>query len=220
MRAGKYAVLVGGTGQYVRALTEGWQPPQVEPDPRLRDVLEKLALDNGKNWLHEKLALLDPASGQNIDARNLRRTMRALEVILTTGRPFSDQRLQGPPPFPVLTIGLKRPRVELYARIDARIETMFKTGLLRELEALLAAGYSPDLPSMSGIGYRECCLVLRGQLSEEEAKILMKRATRAFVRRQSNWFKESDRQIHWFDAGSDGLLNEVANLVEANVRAG
>ncbi|HEY6073559.1 MAG TPA: tRNA (adenosine(37)-N6)-dimethylallyltransferase MiaA [Anaerolineales bacterium] len=217
---GKYAILVGGTGQYVRALTEGWQPPQVEPDPRLRVVLEKLAAENGKNWLHEKLALLDPVSGQNIDVRNLRRTIRALEVILTTGRLFSDQRLQGQPSFPVLTIGLIRPRADLYSRIDARIETMFKNGLLREVEALLAAGYSSELPSMSGIGYRECCLVLRGQLSEEEAKMLMKRATRAFVRRQSNWFKESDPRIHWFDAGSDGLLDQVANFVEANVRAG
>jgi tRNA dimethylallyltransferase len=100
-----------------------------------------------------------------------------------------------------LTIGLTRPRPELYARIDARIEAMFAAGLLDEVRALLAQGYAPHLPSMSGIGYRECCRVLSGEWDEEQAKAEMRRATRVFVRRQANWFRLDDPQIRWFQAG-------------------
>ena len=116
---------MGGTGQYVRAVTEGWTPPQVLPDPRLRTLLEKLAEGNGKDWLYERLKRLDPEAAVIIDPRNLRRTVRALEVILTTGRSFSGQRGQVDAPNDVLTVGLKRPRPELYDRIDARIDAMF-----------------------------------------------------------------------------------------------
>jgi tRNA dimethylallyltransferase len=101
----------------------------------------------------------------------------------------------------MLTIGLIRPRPELYARLDARIETMFATGLLDEVRRLLAHGYSPNLPTMSAIGYRECTSVLRGEMSLEDAKVHMRRLTRLFVRRQANWFKTQDAEIHWFNAG-------------------
>jgi tRNA dimethylallyltransferase len=216
---GRLPLLVGGTGQYVRAVTEGWTPPEALPDARLRQALEKLAQERGRAWLYERLRLLDPAAAQNIDARNLRRTVRALEVILSTGRRFSEQRGQADSPYALLTIGLIRPRPELYARIDARIEAMFEVGLLEEVRGLLAKGYSPELPSMSGIGYRECCQVLNGQMTIEQAKVEMRRLTRAFVRRQSNWFKPSDARIHWFGAGEPELLNRVVTLIEANVRA-
>lgn len=215
----KLPLLVGGTGQYVRAVTEGWTPPEVLPDPRLRTILEKLAERNGKDWLYDRLMRLDPGAAVIIDPRNLRRTVRAMEVILTTGRSFSGQRGQVDTSYDVLAVGLRRPRPELYDRIDARIEAMFRAGLLKEVQALLAKGFSPSLPSMSGIGYRECCRVLQGELSEEEAKVLMRRATRAFVRRQSNWFKESDPGIHWFEAGSADLLNKVVTLIGPKVRA-
>jgi tRNA dimethylallyltransferase len=96
---------------------------------------------------------------------------------------------------------LTRPRPELYARIDERIENMFSLGLVEEVRGLLAQGYSADLPSMSGIGYRECAAVLRGELTLDEAEAGMKRLTRTFVRRQSNWFKADDPAIRWFDVG-------------------
>jgi len=210
---GKLPFLVGGTGQYVRAVTEGWTPPEVEPNERLRDELEKMKEERGIEWLHDKLKSLDPASAEKIDARNYRRTIRALEVIMTTGRKFSEQRGQSESPYRLVTIGLTHPRAELYERVDQRIEAMFANGFLDEVKSLLAKGYSPTLPTMSAIGYRECIRVVKGELNEEQAKAEIRRATRIFVRRQANWFKESDPQILWFrvEAG-------VADEIEKNIR--
>ncbi len=210
---GRIPFLVGGTGQYVAAVTRGWLPPEVKPDPRLRLVLEELARTRSINWLHDGLNTLDPEAAGKIDPRNLRRTIRALEVILSTGKRFSAQRGQGESPYRLLTIGLTRPRPELYARIDERIEAMFSDGLLDEVRGLLERGYSPDLPSMSAIGYRESVAVLRGELTLDEAKIQMKRLTRVFVRRQANWFKAGDPAIHWFQASEPGLVEKVGILV-------
>lgn len=211
---GRLPLLVGGTGQYIRAVTQGWTPPEVEPDERLRLVLENLAKERGKEWLYDRLKSLDPEAAAVIDLRNVRRTIRALEVILTTGHKFSAQRGQADSPYDLLTVGLKRPREELYARVDERIEAMFAAGLLDEVRALLVKGYSPELPSMSGIGYRECCQVLGGQMSEEQAKVQMKRITRVFVRRQANWFKETNPSIHWFEAGDPEVLEKVITLAK------
>ena len=194
----KIPFLVGGTGQYIRAVTEGWNPPEVEPDERLRSELERLKEEKDVYWLHERLRNLDPLAGEKIDPRNYRRTIRALEVILTTGRRFSEQRGQSESPFHLITVGLTRPRAELYDRVDQRIDMMFANGFLDEVKGLLEKGYSPSLPTMSAIGYRECIRVVNGELSEEQAKAEIRRATRIFVRRQANWFKESDPNIKWF----------------------
>jgi tRNA dimethylallyltransferase len=198
----RLAFLVGGTGQYIRAVTQGWQPPTVEPDLRLRSILEGWATEVGVYGLHERLAVLDPIAAERIDPRNLRRTVRALEVILTTGHLFSQQRLSVSSPYCILQIGLIRPRPELYARIDRRVLDMVEAGLVEEVRALLAMGYSPDLPTLSAIGYREIIAYLHGRLSLEEAVAQIQRSTRVFVRRQANWFKLEDPSICWFEAGS------------------
>jgi len=195
---GKLPFLVGGTGQYIRAVTEGWNPPAVTPNTRMRDELERMNIEKGAEWLHDRLRLLDPQAAEKIDARNVRRTVRALEVILTTGRKFSEQRGQVESPYQLLTIGLIRPRDELYRRVDERIDLMFASGFLDEVKGLLDSGYSPSLPSMSAIGYREAIRVAKAEWSEDQAKVEMRRMTRVFVRRQANWFKETDPQIHWF----------------------
>jgi tRNA dimethylallyltransferase len=205
--------LVGGTGQYVRAVSEGWSPPEVEPDERLRAALERMKEDRGLYWLYERLRDMDPRAAEKIDPRNYRRTIRALEVILTTGKKFSDQRRHSTSPYRLIAIGLTRPRSELYERVDRRIETMFANGFLEEVKGLLARGYSPSLPTMSAIGYREAVQVLHGELTEEQAKAEMRRATRVFVRRQANWFKESDPAIRWFRV-QEGILEEI----EAHIR--
>ena len=199
---GKLPFLVGGTGQYIRAVADGWTPPEVTPNPRLRETLESLADQRGSEWLYDRLASIDPAAAANIDHRNVRRTIRALEVIFTTGKLFSAQRATSESPFETLFIGLIRPRQQLYARVDERIDKMFADGLLDEVAALLAKGYSPDLPSMSAIGYREAVAVLQGKMTQAEAVSEMKRITRVFVRRQANWFKPDDPRIHWFDLQS------------------
>lgn len=211
---GKLPFLVGGSGQYIHAVTHAWEPPAAAPDPRLRAELEGLAESHGKDWLHTQLAALDPAAAESIDPRNLRRTVRSLEVVLTTGRKFSAQRGQGESPYRLLTLGLTRPRPELYARIDARIEAMFAAGLLDEVRGLLTKGYSPELPAMSSIGYRECAAVLEGRMTLEEAKVQMRRLTRIFVRRQANWFKLEDQETKWFD-----VVRVKVDEIEAEIRA-
>ncbi|MBI5351877.1 MAG: tRNA (adenosine(37)-N6)-dimethylallyltransferase MiaA [Chloroflexi bacterium] len=209
---GKLPFLVGGTGQYIRAVTQGWTPPEVVADERMRGVLEKLTEERSSEWLHASLNLLDPESAGKIDVRNVRRTIRALEVILTTGRKFSEQRGQVESPYKLITIGLTRPRTELYQRVDERINLMFENGLVNEVNDLLEKGYSPTLPSMSAIGYRECVSVAKGLLTEEQAKAEMRRVTRVFVRRQANWFKESDPNIRWFPV-KDGVLEETEKFI-------
>jgi tRNA dimethylallyltransferase len=172
--------------------------------------------ERGKNWLYEKLKSLDPEAAEKMDARNVRRTIRALEVILTTGRKFSAQRGQVESPYRLVTIGLTRPREELYARVDARIESMFETGLIEEVRELINKGYSPELPSMSGIGYRECVGVVKGSVTVDQAKVQMRHDTRVFVRRQANWFKEGDPSIHWFRV-QEKTVEEIANLLRQSV---
>ncbi len=196
---GHLAFLVGGTGQYVHAVTHGWTPPAAKPNTQLRQELEAKARSKGYQALHEELRELDPMAAEKIDARNIRRTIRALEVIHLTGKKFSEQGGQAESPYRLLTIGLSRPRAKIYARLDERIDCMFAAGLLDEVQHLLDSGCSPDLPTMSAIGYRECVNVLAGRLTVEEAKIEMRRMTRTFVRRQANWFKLDDPSIAWFD---------------------
>jgi tRNA dimethylallyltransferase len=208
----KLPFLVGGTGQYIRAVTQGWTPPEVEPDQRLREKLEKMKEQRGISWLHDKLKGLDPQAAAKIDARNFRRTIRALEVIITTGRKFSEQRGQSESPYHLVTVGLTRPRAELYERVDQRIDMMFASGFLDEVKSLLAGGYSPSLPTMSAIGYRECIRVINGELNEEQAKAEIRRATRVFVRRQANWFKESDPNIMWFRV-EEGVVEEIESYI-------
>ena len=208
----KLPFLVGGTGQYVRAVTEGWSPPEVEPNERLRRELERMKGERGLYWLHERLKFLDPMSAEKIDARNYRRTIRAIEVIFTTGKRFSEQRGQSESPYHLKFIGLMRPRAELYERVDQRIEGMFAHGFLDEVKSLLAKGYPPTFPTMSAIGYRECIKVIKGELSEQQAKAEIRRATRVFVRRQANWFKESDPQIRWFQV-EDGVIEEIEKYI-------
>jgi tRNA dimethylallyltransferase len=205
--------LVGGTGQYIRAVTQGWTPPEVEPDESLRSELERQKEENGIYWLHDKLKRLDPEAAEKIDPRNYRRTIRALEVIMTTGKKFSEQRGQSDSPYQLVTIGLTRPREELYLRVDERIESMFANGFVDEAKNLLDKGYSPTLPTMSAIGYRECVRVVKGEWTEEQAKVEIRRATRVYVRRQANWFKESDPNIQWFK-----VETHVVDIIEKNIR--
>jgi len=201
----KLPILVGGTGQYFRAVVEGWDLPKLPPDEGLRDALEKWSAVIGPYGLHERLAILDPRAAWVIDARNVRRTVRALEVIFRTGRRFSEQRRQGVRPYSLFIIGLQRSRQDLYRRIDERISQMLVEGLLEETQKLIQKGYAATLPSMSAIGYAEMCGVLEGRVDMAEAELLMKRRTRNFVRRQANWFSENDPTIHWLVAAETNV---------------
>jgi tRNA dimethylallyltransferase len=210
----KLPLLVGGTGQYIRAVIQGWDLPKAQPNPELRAILEEWAGGVGSQALHDRLRSLDNIAATQIDPRNLRRTVRALEVIYGTGKRFSEQRSSGEPLFHYLQLGLNRPRPELYERIDARIDGMLQAGLVKEVEDLLKQGYKPGLPTLSAIGYKEIITCLQGQVKLEEAVTQIKRATRIFVRRQANWFKPGDPEIHWFYPGSS-VVGEMLKVIEA-----
>ena len=196
---GKNVIVVGGTGQYIRALLQGWSPPTMEADLVMRAVLEDWANEIGPMEIHKKLAILDPIAAEKIDYRNVRRTIRALEVIFGSGQRFSEQRKVTESPYSFLILGLNRSRSSLYQRIDQRIDQMIRQGFIEEVAGLLEKGYSPTLPSMSAIGYREISAYLNHEITLDEAIRLIKQRTRNFVRRQANWFKTNDPQIHWFN---------------------
>lgn len=198
---GRRPLLVGGTGQYIRAILEGWQAPAGEPAPALRAELEAQLAGAGVAALAERLRALDPESAGQVDLRNPRRVIRALEVVLTTGQSFAAQRRKAPPPYTFIQLGLQRPRPELYARIDARIDAMLAAGLVAEVRGLAARGYGWELPAMTALGYRQIGAHLRGECDLAEAVRQLRHDTRVFVRRQANWFKPADPAIRWFDAG-------------------
>ncbi len=202
---GRLPLMVGGTGQYVRAIIEGWKIPAQPPNPGLRNALEGWVREIGSLGLFDRLRVLDPVAAAGMDSQNVRRTIRAIEVIFGTGKRLSDQRRRGPSPYRLHIIGLTRPRKELYRRVDARIDAMFRAGFIGEVAALLEAGYAPDLPAFSAIGYREAIAHLRAEIDLPDAVDRIKRRTRQLVRRQSNWFREDDPFIHWFQMESDPL---------------
>jgi tRNA dimethylallyltransferase len=213
---GKIPIVVGGTGQYIKSILEGWQGPEGEPNPQLRSILAGIGTQIGKDVFHEKLSILDPIAARNIDPANLRRTVRAFEVIFTSGKKFSDQRMKVGCLFSTLTFGLILDRKELYERADHRIEKMIENGLKEEVKELLDAGYDPELPSFSAIGYREMSKVINNEILQEEAVELMKKRTRILVRRQSAWFKAEDPSIHWFLAGNQTLEEVLKLVLESN----
>lgn len=212
---GKIPIVTGGTGQYIRALRENWQIPELEADHRMRTVLEKIGDKVGFEKLHQNLKVLDPQAAELIDYRNHRRTIRALEVIFSSGVRFSQARSRKDSPYEMLMIGLRWEREELYQRIDARIEQMLKEGFLDEVRGLINHGYKDALLKMRVIGYSELIAYLDNNLSLEEALMLIKRNTRKYVRRQANWFKPTDSEIHWLNAKDPAILEKMLDLVSA-----
>lgn len=198
---GNLPFLVGGSGLYVRAVAEGLQIPRVPPSPELRAELEALAAAD-PDALAGRLRALDPDAAARIDPRNVRRVIRALEVCLLAGQPISRQQTKQPPALRCLWIGLTLPRPDLYRRIDERVDDMIASGLVDEVRALAARGYAWDAPAMTGVGYRQIGTYLRGESSLEESVRAIKRATRRFVRQQSNWFRLDDPRIHWLHSGA------------------
>jgi tRNA dimethylallyltransferase len=203
-------MLVGGSGQYVTAILEGWSPPEQEHGHRLRDSFEAVAAAEGPQALHRRLQAVDPDSAQRIEPTNVRRVARALEIFELTGAPASSQRRASPPPYRTLRLGLSLPRPELYARIDRRIDEMIEAGLVAEVQSLLDRGIRLDHPPMSAIGYRQIGEHLMGNKSLQAAVSEMRRLTRQFVRRQANWFKPGDSRIEWHTAqpGVERMLTD------------
>lgn len=214
---GKLPLLVGGTGQYVRAVVEGWRTPRVPPHPQLRAELEARAEREGAEAVHALLAQLDPVAAGRIHPHNVRRVVRALEVCLVTDRPFSEQRGKRPPPYRILQIGLTMEREALYARADERLQAMLEAGLVEEVRRLVEQGYGWELPAMSALGYVQFKPYFEGGGSLEEVVAEIKQATRSFIRHQYNWFRLDDPRIRWFDV-TETTAEEIERVVREWLR--
>jgi tRNA dimethylallyltransferase len=196
----RVALVVGGTGFYVRALLDAIPLPPVAPDPELRDGLRREADAVGAEQLHRRLAERDPASAARIHPRNLPRIIRALEITELTGAPVPAR--EGASPIPALYIGLQRDRRELWALADRRALEQVRAGLPEETRLLLDMGYSSDLPSLQGFGYRQMVAYLRDELSLADALAEYRLAQHRYIRRQMTWFRSNER-IRWIDASGD-----------------
>ena len=212
---GKLPLLVGGTGLYFRAVCDGLMLPPVPPQPQLRAEWEAQVAAGNLADLVTELRRLDPVGAERLDLANPRRVIRALEVTRVSGRPFSAWQRRQPPPFHTVWLGLTRPRVELYARINARASEQIEAGLVDEVRGLVQQGYGYDLPAMQSLGYREIGQYLQGQLSLDEAIASQQQATRRYARRQLTWFRRDER-IHWLPATTTNLPELLEALQEAS----
>lgn len=213
----KLPILAGGTGQYVWALLEGWQAPAVPPDPGLRHSLEKRADTDGAAALHKELARVDPERAGRIDARNVRRVVRALEVHYASPDSLAATSRKAPAFEPVV-LGLTLERVTLYQRADRRVDAMIEGGWVAEVEELLLKGYGPDMPSMSSLGYKELAGHLGGEITLDEAVAKIKLRTHRLVRQQYAWFRHKDERIRWFQTSLEGTRQAAAYAREVSVR--
>lgn len=194
---GRPPLLVGGTGQYLAAVLEGWQVPRVAPQPELRASLERAATEHGAAALHARLAAVDPAAATQIAPSNVRRVIRALEVYSVTGVPISAQQTRQPPPYAIRTLWLTRPREELYARADTRADAMIAAGLADEVADLRRRGYGWELPSMSSLGYIQLRPFLEGEATLAACVERLKFDTHSFIRRQEAWFRRLPGLERW-----------------------
>ncbi len=206
---GKVPVVVGGTNFYVRALLFGLfpEPPK---DAAVRDELER-AWARDQNRLRERLTALDPVAAARIAANDRQRTLRALEVCLTSGRAMSELWLEHPrrhPRYPFRLLGIAPDRAELHARIGERVDRMFAAGLVEEVRGLLAGGLSPECHALKAIGYRESLRVLDGELTAAEAAAMAAAATRKLAKRQMTWLR-GETGVQWL-VGSGGESLEAA----------
>ncbi len=205
-------LVVGGTQHYLQALVDRIEPPAVEPRPELRAELEAVAAKDGPMALHTRLLHLDPASARAIPAANVRRVVRALEVTLVLGRPFSELARRRSDPRPVLRLALTMDRGLLYRRADQRVDEMLAAGWLDEVRALLAAGYDTRLPALSSTGYRELIAHIHGELGFDEALRRIRWATHAYIRRQYIWLRRR-QDYEWVQADPAGYAR-AAQMIE------
>jgi tRNA dimethylallyltransferase len=203
---GKIPIIVGGSGQYIWALIEGWEVPEIEPNIQLREELENQLAAKGVETLAAYLISIAPAVATETDLLNPRRVIRAIERVLASTTDTAPIRKKAEePPFNSLVIGLAVERSVLHQRVLNRLDNMLENNWKSEVESLLSAGYSTDDRAMSGIGYRQMIAHLNDEYDLQEAVRKSAVATNRLIRQQNNWFKQSDPRIHWFDMTQDPL---------------
>ena len=197
-------ILCGGTGLYLRALSRPMDFGQTAADEALRAHYQEMAEKEGNLAVHAVLQQKDPDSAARLHPNNLRRVIRALEVLAVTGQPISTQQMpeDDAGPYDLQLYALNWPREQLYQRIDARVDLMLAQGLLAEVRTLVQAGVPAEAQSMQGLGYKELLPVLAGTQDISEAKELLARRTRNYAKRQLTWFK-ADQRIQWLEGTLD-----------------
>jgi len=203
-KSGKPIWVAGGTGLYIKALTQGlFSSPKV--DPTVRERLKQEAKERGEAFLYQRLKTVDPRTAFTLHPHDLFRTIRALEVFDSTGVPisfFREQHHFGERPYLTLKIGLEMDRKALYRRIEERVDQMVERGLLQEVKALMAMGYSSELKPMQSLGYKQMVQFLSRRIGWDEAVRQIKRDTRHYAKRQWTWFK-ADPEVWWRDVSID-----------------
>ena len=196
--------IVGGTGLYVKALTQGlFQSPPI--DPGIRRRLKREGEEKGSDFLYGRLKEVDPETATHLHHHDLLRVIRALEVYESTGVPisfFREQHRFGDRPYHLLKVGLEMDRAKLYRRIEERVDWMMERGFLEEVERLMRMGYGPQLKPMQSLGYKQLSRFLLKKTELAEAVRQIKRDTRHYAKRQWTWFK-SDPEVRWCDESSD-----------------
>ncbi|WP_209977114.1 tRNA (adenosine(37)-N6)-dimethylallyltransferase MiaA [Paenibacillus eucommiae] len=197
---GKLPFIVGGTGLYIESVCYDFRFTKVGSDEEFRKEQDAFADLHGEEALHHKLQLVDPESAERLHYNDRRRVIRALEIAHLSGTPLSkhleDQTKESP--YELCIIGLTMDRAMLYKRIEARVDEMLEAGLVEEVRSLLASGCPKDAISMQGLGYKEIAAYLEGELTLEDATVLLKRNTRRYAKRQLSWFRHM-KQINWVD---------------------
>ncbi len=208
---GKAPIIVGGSMMYIQSLLDDWQFPAT--DAEVRAKWEARLAEIGVRALHQELARIDPDAATTILPTDPRRTVRALEVIELTGKPFAASAPTiGEPRWNTLIVGVDRDTTELDARIAQRTEQMFAEGLVDEVRELLGAGLREGVTASRAIGYAQVLAAVDGTHDLAAAAELTTQGTRRYVRRQRSWFKR-DHRIHWFDGGAAGLAEDVVRLL-------
>lgn len=216
---GKVPILTGGTGFYIQAVVKDIDFSKESEKSPVRKELEKLAEEKGCKYLHEKLQQVDPKSAEKIHANNVKRVIRALEYFELTGKPISlhnEEEAAKESPYNVAYFVLNDVRERLYERIDARVDAMLQEGLVEEVSGLAKKGYTKDMVSMQGLGYKEILSYLDGSYTFDEAVYILKRDTRHFAKRQITWFKR-EKDIIWVNKQDFHYKeNEILNYILEN----
>lgn len=191
-RRERLPIVVGGTGLYIRSLVDNYTFPKLEPNVHFREAMATKPLSE----LVTLLLNLDPDAEQDVDLKNPRRVIRALEVATFTGKPFSKQKGLGEPLVEAFQVAIHHSREKLYERNDRTVDKMLKAGWVDEIREALKKGVSDQAPAMTSIGYRDLLRYVRGELSLADATALLKRSVRRYSKRQLTWFMK-DKRIRW-----------------------
>lgn len=214
---GVVPILVGGSMLYIASVLNDFEFPGT--DPALRAALEAELAEVGPITLHRRLAQLDPTAAERITPQNGRRTVRAIEIVLLTGKPFAAALPEVPVEWqPSLQIGLNGPREDLVLRLETRVHRMWEQGLLAEVESLIPAGLREAKTAKRAIGYAQALAQLDGELAEAEAIAQTVQLTQKYARRQMSWFRR-DQRIQWLDYRDTEIQTQAIALVEAHLAA-